>query len=122
MKFLDQSTGFLSGYTGTIGYILKTTNSGETLSVIANNLSYCLSDICGGTNTTLWAIAGGKDSSFIAKSTDHGATWNSNLSTGTKQWQSMCFVSEDQGYVLRIILILSTLLQLLNSLYSQKVM
>jgi photosystem II stability/assembly factor-like uncharacterized protein len=99
MRFLDLNTGFLSGHNETTGYILKTTNSGETWTVLYDNLTYALSDIFGGGSSTLWATAGNPTGSFICKSTDHGDTWNNVLSTGTKGWQSLFFVSEDLGWV-----------------------
>jgi photosystem II stability/assembly factor-like uncharacterized protein len=97
VMFINQTTGFITGYSG---LILRTTNGGENWNTISSGVNYYLGDACF-TDSLNGFIFGIKSdfSSIILKTTNSGLNWYTNLIYQNKFFHSIFFVNSGTGFI-----------------------
>jgi photosystem II stability/assembly factor-like uncharacterized protein len=91
--FVNESTGFAVGESGTI---MKTVNSGINWEYITEVIASDLVSICFINEQTGWIV--GTDG-HILKSDDGGSSWNSQVSPTSSILNDVCFVNNLQGWI-----------------------
>ncbi|MEJ5305262.1 MAG: YCF48-related protein [Ignavibacteria bacterium] len=98
--FLNENIGFICGGSSSsadsLGYVLKTTDGGETWTQLPYNFKTQLYAISAPSENVIYASAG---SSLVFKSTDGGLTWTKSTiyTTSTTLWDIQ-FYDENLGY------------------------
>ncbi|MCX6158570.1 MAG: YCF48-related protein [Ignavibacteriota bacterium] len=96
--FVNQLTGFASGGSLSSGYVIKTTNSGQSWNTVLTggtafqSLSF-VSDLIG------YAVGGYNPNSLIYKTTDGGQTWTQQISGTVYCYFDSYFINANTGYV-----------------------
>jgi photosystem II stability/assembly factor-like uncharacterized protein len=89
----DASTAWAVGYAG---YILKTTNAGDSWGPQTSSTGASLNDVVAIGPLTAWAVG---DSGTILKTTDGGATWNPQTSNTTENLRRIAAIDATTAWV-----------------------
>jgi len=98
ITFANQYTGYATGGYQSTGYVLKTTNSGQSWSTVLSigtafqSLSF-INDLTG------YAVGGYNPASLIYKTTNGGQSWTSQISGTQYCYFDSYFLNENTGFV-----------------------
>lgn len=97
--FINDSTGWITGYNGTI---LKTINSGVDWEIQNSGTSKHLSDVFFATENKGWivgqAYGGSMNNGIVLSTTDGGSNWEIQIDGGLSNLRSVFFINDTVGW------------------------